>query len=240
MIIFKSAGRVRTWSAAVLLSALAIGANAQAQESMNLAPGFTERPATSRLLILPADIELFSISGGGVQEPKADWTLAALKNFKSSLDKRKQLLGANIVEFADRDSDEMAEINALHGAVAQSVWLHHMLGSIKLPTKNGKLDWSMGDAIKPLKDKTGADYALFVWLRDSYASSERKAAMVMMAVLGVGIVGGTQIGYASLVDLRDGRIVWFNNLRRASGDLREEGSAQETLDALLKGFPVAK
>ena len=98
----------------------------------------------------------------------------------------------------------------------------------------------MGDSVKLLKDKTGADYALFTWIRDSYASPERKAAMVVMAILGVGIAGGAQIGYASLVDLNNGRIVWFNDLRRAHGDLRETESAKETVETLLKGFPVSK
>jgi hypothetical protein len=31
----------------------------------------------------------------------------------------------------------------------------------------GVLDGSLGDAVKPLKAKTGADYALFVWIRDT-------------------------------------------------------------------------
>lgn len=224
----------------LLVFSLGLGALAHAQQSRNLAPGFTERTAASKLLILPVDMELYSISAGGVQEPKADWTESAVKNFKTGLDGRKNLLGANIVQLEEKDLDELAEINALHGAVAQSVFLHHMLGVAKLPTKAGVLDWSMGDSVKLLKDKTGADYALFTWIRDSYASSERKAAIVMMALLGVGIAGGAQVGYASLVDLNNGRIVWFNDLRRASGDLREPESAQETVETLLKGFPAAR
>lgn len=225
-----------------LLLVLFVGltGTAYAQASRNLAPGFTDRPAVSRLLILPVDMELYSISAGGIQEPKADWTEAAVRNFKTGLDGRKKLLGADIVQLEEKDLDELAEINALHGAVAQSVFLHHMLAVAKLPTKDGVLDWSMGDSVKPLKDKTGADYALFTWIRDSYASPERKAAMIMMAVLGVGIPGGAQVGYASLVDLNTGRIVWFNDLRRAHGDLREPESAQETVEALLKGFPAAR
>ena len=95
-------------------------------------------------------------------------------------------------------------------------------------------------AVAPLREKTGADYALFISIRDSYASAERKAAMVAMALLGVGLAGGSQVGYASLVDLRDGRLVWFNALRRGTGDLRESGSAEETLDALLQAFPAAR
>ena len=32
-------------------------------------------------------------------------------------------------------------------------------------------------------------------------------------------------------------VLWFNRLARASGDLREEKAASESLDALLFGFP---
>ena len=91
--------------------------------------------------------------------------------------------------------------------------------------------------MRPIKEKSGADYALFTWIRDSYASNERKAAMVAMALLGAISLGGEQIGYASLVDLNTGRVVWFNELERMSGDLREPKPAAETVDTLLKGFP---
>jgi hypothetical protein len=48
-----------------------------------------------------------------------------------------------------------------------------------------------------------------------------------------------QVGYASLVDLNTGQILWFNRLVRGSGDLREADKATETLDALLANFPAA-
>ena len=94
--------------------------------------------------------------------------------------------------------------------------------------------------MKPLQEKSGARYALFIYVRDSYASAERKAAMVAMAVLGIGLSGGTQSGYASLVDLESGRVLWFNRLLRASGDLRESGAAAESMAALLTGFPAVR
>jgi hypothetical protein len=92
--------------------------------------------------------------------------------------------------------------------------------------------------MRPIAEKSGARYALFVWMRDSYASAERKAAMVAFAILGVGISGGAQVGYASLVDLSDGRVVWYNRLARGSGDLREAESAKESIGALLADFPI--
>lgn len=223
---------------AMALCATQVGAWAQ---SKNLAPGFAAREAGSRLVLMPADVELFSLSAGGVPEPRADWTQAAQGHILAALAERRTRLGTQVTALSERDVDEFGEVNALHGALADNIFLHHMLGgAFQLPTKNGELNWSMGNAVADLRQRTSADYALFVWVRDSYASAERKAAMVALALLGVGITGGTQVGYASLVDLRDGRVVWFNHLMRGTGDLREAKAADETLDALLKHFPPAK
>jgi len=211
-------------------------------QSNNLAPGFVHLPKGAKVAIMPTDIELFSISGGGVHEPKADWTEAASKYFRNALIEKKKALGLSTVELAEKDADDAAEINSLHGAIARSIGQHHF-GPLKLPTKDGKLEWSMGESVQQIKRATDADYALFSWIRDSYASDERKAAMVAMAVLTLGraaLAGGAQIGYASLVDLNTGRVLWFNRLARPSGDLRESEKAAETLNVLLEHFPIAK
>lgn len=232
----SSSSSVRAALAAAMLVVALAATEAHAQ-SRNLAPGFTTRPATSRVVVVPADMELYSLSAGGVPEPRADWTAAAQQHFASILKARESLIRARADDLTEKDMDEFAQLNALHGAVAEAVFVHHMMGMPQLPTKDKQLDWTLGEAVKPLRDKTGADYALFFWIRDSYASAERKAAMVALALLGVGITGGIQIGYASLVDLQTGRVVWFNNLARGIGDLRDVKSAEETVDALLTGFP---
>jgi hypothetical protein len=41
------------------------------------------------------------------------------------------------------------------------------------------------------------------------------------------------VGFASLVDLETGDIVWFNRLARAHGDLRTPDAAAETVKALV-------
>ncbi|GAB3757035.1 hypothetical protein GCM10028796_00490 [Ramlibacter monticola] len=237
--------RIRAALAASLFALAAFGASAQAQSpSRNLAPGFTARAAGSKLVIVAADMELFSVSGGGVMEPRADWTDAAQKHFRAALLARKDVAGGATQELKESELDELGQLNALHGTVADAVFAHHMMKMPALPTKNGTLDWTLGEAVQPLRDRTNGDYALFFWVRDSYASAERKAAMVAMtvfgALMGVAVVpaGGQQVAYASLVDLKTGRIVWFNNLARGSGDLREAAPAQETVDALLKTFPA--
>jgi hypothetical protein len=230
----------RTYVLAAALAAAAASPYAQEVTSKQLAPGFTARPAASRLVVLPADMELFSISAGGVVEPRADWTEAAQKHFREALTAQRKKLGTGVSELPPAQAEDVADITALHRAVADAIFIHHTGSSLKLPTKGGKLEWSLGDAVRPLKEKTGADYALFTWIRDSYASNERKAVMVGLALLGSISLGGEQVGYASLVDLNTGRVVWFNELSRMWGDLRDPKSAGETVEALLKGFPEAK
>ncbi len=205
----------------VLALALTAGdAGAQAG-AKNLAPGFTQLPSAAKIVILPVDVELFSLSMGGVPEPRADWTASALGHMKATMTKRVSASGLDATLMDDAAADEFAEQIGLHAAIAQSIALHHAIGGAwALPTKAGVLDWSFDDAMQPLQRKTGARYGLFVYVRDSYASNERKAAMVAMALLGVAMPGGSQVGYASLVDLESGRVLWFNRLARAKGDLR--------------------
>ncbi len=226
-------------SLVVVMMTLASTSVLAQSSSKNVAPGFAGITASDTVVLMPIDVELFSLSAGGLAEPKADWTAAALKHMNAAIAERKASWGIRSKQLTEQDADDFAEQVALHAAVAQSIALHHSVGGVwALPTKQGQLLWSFDDAMRPIAEKTGSRYALFVWMRDSYASAERKAAMVAFALLGVGIVGGSQVGYASLVDLSDGRVVWYNRLTRQSGDLREMDSAKESIKALLLNFPI--
>jgi len=227
------AAPLRAW---VLGACLVMSTVAQASERQ-LAPGFKQLPKDATVLIAPLDIELFSISAGGVLEPKADWTAAAQSHMRQALIDRAKAMGIKTQEVDADVADDHAEALTLHAAVAQSIALHHF-GPMKLPAKEDRLDWSFGDSLRPLAQRTGARYGLFTWVRDSYASSERVAAIVVMSLLGVGMSGGMQVGYASLVDLETGQVLWFNHLVRASGDLREAKPATESVSALLSAFPA--
>ncbi|HEX6829793.1 MAG TPA: hypothetical protein VF104_12540, partial [Burkholderiales bacterium] len=190
----------------------------------------------ARIAVMPLDVELFSISAGGVLEPRADWTEQALTHFRAALHSKKPRPDIEVIDLEDADDETVQSLNSLHGAVGAAIAGHHF-GMYALPTKEGRLDWSMGPEVRSIRERTGADYALFTFIRDSYASSERVAAMVVAAAFGVGLSGGRQVGYASLVELETGRVVWFNFLLRGTGDLREPDKARETLEALLSGFP---
>jgi hypothetical protein len=219
-------------TAAFLLLAIPLAAIAQAR----LADGFTQLPAGASIVLMPADIELFEISAGGVVEPRADWTEVAERHVKEGLRRYQADQNFSWLEYPQKNDPAIDPVLRLHRAVADAIIVHHF-GSLKLPTKEGRLDWSLGQDAAPLAGRTGADYALFTWVRDTYASDTRKATMVVGALFGAALGGGVQSAYMSLVELKTGRVVWFNRVRRMSGDLREGEFAAETLDALLMGFP---
>jgi hypothetical protein len=190
---------------------------------------------------MPLDVELSEMTVGGVLEPKAEWTRTATDLLVGGLRAEKQRMGFNLVEFSsvkssEAEADTLDQLNRVHGAVGKSIMIHR-LPALKLPNKPEQVEWTLGTEVRLLRDKSGADYALFVFLRDSYASDARKVAMVAAAILGVGLAGGTQLGFASLVDLGSGDIVWFNQLARGTGDLRSSEAALESIRLLLTGFP---
>jgi hypothetical protein len=210
---------------------------ASAQPERQLAPGFTALPAGAKLVLMPTDVELFSMSAGGVLEPQAPWTEAANKHIRRALADRFKAEGRSIADLPEASmTEEINELSALYGVVAQSIAIHQFYGG-KLPTKDEKLDWTLGSGTQAIAKATGAQYGLFIFMRDSYASAERKAMMVGMALLGIGIAGGVQVGYASLVDLQTGRVVWFNTLASGFGDVREIEPARNTVSNLLRGLP---
>jgi hypothetical protein len=200
-----------------------------------------ERPThrEARILVLPADVELFELSFGGAPVPRQDWTVAARQNMDMAL--KAHFGDRNIaVTFSDVDIDdeEVAKLMRLHAVVGRSIKVHQYDGPEQLPTKKNTFDWSMGPEIRRLADKDAADYVLFVHVRDSYSGGGRVAAQVVAAVLfGVALPGGVQDGFASVVDLNTGNFIWFNRLIRGSGDLRTESPARETVPILLQGMP---
>jgi hypothetical protein len=58
------------------------------------------------------------------------------------------------------------------------------------------------------------------------------------ALFRVGLPGGVQVGFASLVDLRSGDILSFNRLIDPAGDLRTAEAARNAVKKLLAEIPL--
>ena len=193
---------------------------------------------TKRVLFVAPDVQLAEITTGGLQETRADWTDAALGFITNDISAHFAQSGTELVRADNLDNPHDAQLNKLHGVVGQAILLHAYNGVLKLPNKGEALDWSLGPGTNDMRQRYGADYALFVFVRDSYVSAGRAAVIGAAAIFGVGIPGGRQVGFASLVDLRTGNIVWFNRLISGTGDLRTQAPAQSTVDNLIKGLPL--
>src|SRR5260221_11433213 len=226
-----------------MVAALAVAARVGCAPHSNSQITALRRPAGQpRIVLMPVDVELSELTAGGLHEPKADWTDNARRNLTAAFHAEKDALGLNVVEFDDSAltqgrRDALSQVSRLHGAIGESIQLHQYVNGAQLPTKLGRMDWTIGESIREFHAAHDADYAMFVYVRDSYTSAGRAALMVAAAVLGGGIQGGSQVGFVSLVDLDTGDIVWFNRLVRGSGDLRTPEPARETAQTLLTGLP---
>jgi hypothetical protein len=231
-----SRARVPLLVAVVLTGALLAGCAAPVQRQVpELRREASKVPA---IVVMPLDVELAQLTAGGMQEPHAEWTEAAHKHMRAALEAEAKARNVKLFAFepergdvADRETSEA--LVRLHRAVGGAVLLHQYLEGFALPSKDGRFDWSLGPSVAAISRAHQADYALFLFVRDSYATAGRVAVIVVGALLGVGVPGGAQVGFASLVDLRTGDIVWFNRLVRPQGDLRTPEAAGETVKALV-------
>ena len=201
-----------------------------------LAEGFTRLPAGATVAVMPLDVELFSLTAGSVAEPRAEWTAKAVANLQEALKLRGVAGGGRFVPLPPEGNGTLSELNRLHRAVARAISVHHF-GTWKLPSKGGRLDWSLGEEAGEIRKQVDAEYALFIRFRDSYSTGGRVVSMVLWGALGMAIGGGAQVGYASLIELKTGRVLWFNEMVKFSGDARELEPAKTTLGHLLKEFP---
>ena len=213
---------------------------------------FTPPSGDYKLLVLRPDVSVGSLTTGGMVEPRADWTEQARASIVQALRSQQASRGGNITVVEHRNSvpgvteQEVADLERLNFAVDQSIVDAEYLGN-GLPTKRRHgLEWTLGDDAVTLGRKTGFDYALFLHAEDEVASGGRVAlGLIGLAGCFIGFcapnVGGQQqLDYASLVDLKTGKVVWFNVVAAGSeipgikfGDLRTPEGAAQMVERLL-------
>jgi len=196
-------------------------------------------PAGARVLIIQPDIELSLLTVSGVPEARADWSKAARDNVRGELKAAASAKSLTLRELDPSAVEEpkIAQLLRLNEAVGGSIQGFDY-GLYKLPTKKG-FDWTLGEGAQTLGQAYDADYALFTFSRGSFSSGGRKAAMVGMALLGVSLPAAQQTAFVSLVDLKTGRVVWYNfAVAGADCDMRTPEGAKTFTQALLKNAPL--
>lgn len=194
-----------------------------------------------RVLVMTPDVKYYLLTAGGVPQPHGDWTDAARRNFAEALVQFADARGTDLVQIPE--SNELDEVQVsyqkLYSAVGMTIIQNHF-GPSRLPTKQGSFDWSLGPGVQELGQRYGADYALFSFYRDYQASGGRVAFALLAAAAGVAVPMGAEQGFAALVDLHSGDIVWFNMVNAGAGELRDPGGAHATVQGLFADLPAAK
>lgn len=220
---------------------------AGAQERSAAKQGF-ELAANSgkRILVFRPSVSVGAQSTGGMFEPNAEWTEQAKRNIQVALEDLQARLGNEVLVAPDAYGEEaqsLEEHMALFAAVSQAVIEYQFFVGNRLPTKKRDnkadvFDWSLGEGVSKLPGANGADYGLFIYNKDAYGSTGRKILQVV-ALLGPGMAvkSGEHVGYAGLIDLRTGDLLWLNADAAMGGDVRDVEGSQKRVRQLLEDFP---
>lgn len=201
-----------------------------------------------KLIVMRPEVRVGSITTGGIFEQREEWTDTARTHLLSSL-RAQQATRGGVTKIADRredagDPERIADLDRLHKAVGAAIQTHKYSG-LKLPTKADRFDWTLGQEAVEFGKSSGYDYALFLYAEDSFASTGRvalQAVGMLGCVIGacISVSGGRQAAYASLVDLKSGKIVWFNALASGVGDIRTPDGSAKMVDQLLAKMKPGK
>ncbi|EDL47749.1 aspartyl/glutamyl-tRNA amidotransferase subunit B [Erythrobacter sp. SD-21] len=209
-------------------------------ERTEVKEGYEIRAGETNILVFRPSVRVGAQTTGGIHEPNAEWTGSAKANLIAALEDVHGAQGTNLVMVPDQEgemADLVEEYTALFGTVAGSVLAHKMTYGNRLPTKKDRFDWTLGEEAARLKE-LGGDYGLFFLTYDSYGSTGRKVLQGLALVLGGGFVpSGVHVGYAGLVDLETGELVWLNVDTSMGGDPRTVEGAQKRVAQLMEEFP---
>ena len=209
--------------------------------SFNTEPKYTIRVFTQdspKILLMPIDIEICELTLAGMCEPSALWTQNSRENIITSFEEILNKRNAILKKYnKNEQNDEIIQVIKLHTQIGQEI-INNEYGPFELPTKK-EFNWTLGKKVKLLKKKYKSDYAIFIFFRDQYSSTERIIYNIVTAVLFPGIIpiGGSQIAFASLVNLNNGEVTWFNGYYRSFGDVRDLENARDTVNKLFEEFP---
>jgi hypothetical protein len=194
-----------------------------------------------RVVVFRPDVHVVEQTTGGLSQPNADWTKNARDALNVALEKSLQSRFSEMKlmpELSGDDAVMMSDYRALFKAVADAAITHKLFPANRLPTKKEAFDWTMGPGAAQLGKLGGGEYGLFFYLYDSYNSEGRKQAEAIGVMMGVAAPSGLHIGYAGLIDLKTGDLVWINADLAMRGDVRDVAGADKRIAQLLEGFPT--
>jgi hypothetical protein len=226
---------------ATLASGCATSPAMQAYQAPHRAhPEVEQRARRIRTIaVLPPDIRISSLSAGGVEEVREDWSATGRDNVIKALQAyfNGQPVALKVVAVDPEVRDTLTELRPLFRAVSLSV-LQHTYSQHPFITKLDRFEYSVG-SVQRIAQKVNADAVLLSYGFDEISTGGRKALQAVGTVLPfVPRVSSGATGLcAALVDPA-GTILWYNIETRTGGyDLREVQGASSFVKVTLENFP---
>ena len=176
-------GHLRRTLRALLMLAFALVLSACVSTRVRTATDTAGQPigVDGSVVLVEPDIELSELLAGGAQEPRQAWSEAARRYYPQAAREILQAEGIALRPDFQLPADAgpehpLRQLYLLNQAVSLSI-LQHTGPGAKLRNKHGAFDWTLGPGVAALREATGADYALFTYLRDSYSSGGRVAML---------------------------------------------------------------
>lgn len=205
---------------------------------------FIESPQTRaprKVLVLPVDVVIKEVTAGGVAEEVPDWSRKGSANVLAALTKQLRSGGTNRAKLQLLDTPKLPEADtkaiqqhlALYRRVAATVF-SVTYGERAWPQKIYRFDYTLGNGLKSVAGRTGADSAILLMGEDSVSTAGRKLAALFLDSVSYGHSYLT----AAIVNLNTGDILWFNYAYQyKSADLREPDDAAKLVAQLFEEYP---
>ncbi len=203
---------------------------------------FPEGKPVNILLFRP-DIKVDEETAGDMSQPNADWTQKARVAIVDALITAQNQRGfvlRNMPEPQGKNIAIASDYTALLKVIVNTAMTYKLFPGNKLPSKLDRFDWTLGPGVAQLATSDQDNYGLFIYSYDSIASADRNQSDIIGSMRGQPQGGGKHIGYAGLVDMKTGDLVWLNTDLRMSGDVRTLPGAAQRANEFLTEFPTRK
>lgn len=203
---------------------------------------FVESPQVygpKKVLVLPVDVIIKEVTAGGVSEEVPDWSRQGSANVRDALttyfrsEKNKKIKLVETPRLSDREIENVKQHLALYRRVAGAV-VDKTYGQTSWPHKIQKFDYTLGNGLKSLAERTGADSAIVVVGEDEVSTAGRKVAAFFLDAVSY----GHSFLSVAIVNLNTGDILWFNYaFQYKSTDLRKPGDVLTLVERIFEEYP---
>ena len=205
-----------------------------------------QRVTPKKIVLLPIDVRVKEVSAGGSSEEVGEWSSTAKQHILGSVDR---IVGKDnkftIVKMPTLTQEETSKLEE-HVALYERVYLSANFAASPISGdawkgKIKKFDYTLGNGLSFLKEKTDADAALIFVGQDFVSSDGRKAAVFLAAMAGVSIPLGHSFLTAGIVDLNTGDVLWINYTFSAGNkDMRESNDVDDMVNEIIQNYPGIK